>query len=194
MDGILRLVLWALAVLFTAVLTHLAAVLILPDVATRDAYHRLIESVGGGIASGTQGMILLPPVKPDERTIPFRDPALIQGVCFFDLTKAPVRVRTKVEPGRMLSLSFRTAAGRVFYAMTDRGALGGTIDILLLNAAELARLESNDDEPAAPAPELRLQAPAAKGLIIASALVARPGERDDAEAQVHSVICKPEAR
>ncbi|MGD0632781.1 MAG: hypothetical protein ABSA13_00685 [Beijerinckiaceae bacterium] len=173
--------------LLNAVLTHLTAILLLPEVATRDAYHRLADAYGGG-----PGMILLPPAKPGDHVVPFRDPAVVQGVCFFDLAKAPVRIKANIEEGRMLSLSFRTRTGKIFYSMTDRGALDRKIDVRLVSEAQLAELEARDDENKAPAPELRLQAPSATGLVVATALIARPGEQDGAEVRIKAVTCRPD--
>jgi uncharacterized membrane protein len=186
MDRLVRLCLWGLAVLLTAALTHLTAILLLPEVATRDAYHRLADAYGG------TGMILLSPARPGDHAIPFRDPAVVQGICFFDLAKAPVRIKANIEEGRMLSLSFRTRTGKIFYSMTDRGALDRKIDVRLVSEVQLAELEARDDENKAPAPELRLQAPAATGLLVATTLIARPGEQDGAEARVKAVTCRPE--
>lgn len=186
MDRLIRFCLWGLATLLVAALTHWTAILLLPSIAPGDAYHRLMAAYGG------PGMILLPPAKPGDRVIPFRDPAAVQGICFFDLAKAPVRIKTNIEEGRMLSLSFRTRTGKIFYSMTDRGALDRKIDVRLVSEAQLADLEARDDETKAPPPELRLQAPTATGLVVATALVTRPGERDGAETRIKGVTCQPE--
>ena len=168
-------------------LTHLVAVLLLPDVATRDAYDLLAAH-----GYGRDGMSVLPPARPGDTLIPFRDPAAVQGLCFFDLAKAPFRIRTKVEEGRLLTLSFRTRDGRIFYSMTDRAALRGSIDIRLVTPAQLETVADGDDEDAGLPEELRLKAPATAGLIVATALIARPGGRADAEARIKAIECKPE--
>ena len=171
-------------------LTHLVAILLLPNVATRDAYDLLAaRSPHNGAPNG---MALLPPARPGDTLIPFRDPAAVQGLCFFDLAKAPVRVRTKVGEGRLLTLSFRTRGGRIFYSMTDRAALRGTIDIRLVTPAQLETVVDGDDEDAGLPEELRLKAPATTGLMIVTALIARPGDRADAEARISAIECKPE--
>lgn len=171
-------------------LTHLVAILLLPDVATRDAYDLLAARTPHNGAA--LGMALLPPARPGDTLIPFRDPAAVQGLCFFNLAKAPVRVRTKVGEGRLLTLSFRTRDGRIFYSMTDRAALRGSIDIRLVTPAQLETVVDGDDEDAGLPEELRLKAPATTGLMIATALIARPGDRADAEARIKAIECKPE--
>jgi uncharacterized membrane protein len=186
MDRLVRFCLWGLAILLIAALTHFIAILILPYVAPRNAYHRLANAYGG------KGIVILPAAKPGDDVIPFRDPTLVQGICFFDLTQAPVRIKAKVKAGRMMSLSFRTSTGKIFYSLTDRGVLNNMIDIRLVSEAQLAALEARDDDDnKAPAPELRLQAPANTGLIVASAFISRPSEQNEAEAWVKTVTCQP---
>lgn len=173
-------------VLLVAGLTHFLAVLILPEVATKDAY-TLLAAQGH-----PDGMSILPPSRPGDTLIPFRDPATVQGVCLFDLTNAPVRVRASTEPGRLLTLSFRTPGGRIFYSMTDRAALHDRIDIRLVTDSQLNDVEAGDDEDQGLPEELRLKAPGLKGLVVATALVARPSEKSAAEARIHAITCAPE--
>ena len=161
-------------VLLVAALTHLTAILLLPKVATRDAYDLL-----AGQAAANR-MTLFASARPGDKTVPFRDPATVQGLCYFDLSKGPVRVRSKTEDGRLLTLSFRTREGRIFYSMTDRAALRDTIDIRLLTPAQLADVVASDDEDQGLPEELRLQPPTSTGLLVATALVGRPSERADA--------------
>jgi uncharacterized membrane protein len=183
----LHIVLGAAIVLLVAALTHLSAVLLLPRVATRDAYDLLAGS-GGEI----NHMRVLPPARPGDRVVPFRDPAVVQGLCYFDLSKGPVRVKTTTEEGRLLTLSFRTREGKIFYSMTDRAALRGTIDIRLVTAAQLADIVAQDDDDEGLPEELRLQSPGLRGLLVATALIARPSERTDAENRVRSITCASE--
>lgn len=168
-------------------LTHLSAVLLLPNVATRDAYDLLASQ-----DFRRNAMTLLAPSRPGDKLIPFRDPAAVQGLCFFDLAKAPVRVKTKTEEGRLLTLSFRSRDGRIFYSMTDRAALHGAIDIRLVTPAQLEEVTAGDDEDAGLPEELRLKSPTTSGLMVATALIARPSERADAEARIKAIECKAE--
>ena len=178
---------WVLATVLVAGLTHFVAILILPKVATRDAYDRLAAN-----GSAVDHMVLLPTSSPGASLIPFQDPATVQGLCFFDVGKEPVRVKARVEEGRLLTLSFRTREGRVFYAMTDRAALHDVIDIRLVSESQLQLVEAGDDEEQGLPAELRLKTPAPMGLIVATALIARPGDRADAEARIKAIDCRPE--
>ena len=170
-------------VVLTAALTHLSAILLLPEVASKDAVSLLA-------AHNKPNTMALLTAASDP--IPFTDPATVQGVCLFDLAKAPLRVRARTEPGRLLTLSFRAADGRIFYSMTDRAALHDTIDIRLVTADQLKVIEAGDNEDEALPSELRLQAPSTKGLLLVAALVARPSEAQDAADRIKAVSCAPE--
>lgn len=173
-------------VLLVAGLTHFTAVLLLPDVASKDAF-TLLASHGA-----PNRMVILPSSRPGDSLIPFRDPATVQGICYFDVGQTPVRVRTTTEEGRLLTLSFRTPAGKIFYSMTDRAALHDTIDIRLVTDAQLDAVEDQDDEDAGLPSELRLKTPTRTGLIVATVLVTRPSETQDAEARIKAITCAPE--
>ena len=182
----LSLLVGAAIVLLVAGLTHLSAILLLPKVATRDAYD-LLAGLGA-----SDHMKIFPPARPGDSLIPLRDPATVQGLCFYDLSKGPVRVKTQTEDGRLLTLSFRTREGKIFYSMTDRAALRSTIDIRLVTAAQLADISADDDEDEGLPEELRLQAPTLKGLVVATSLIARPSERTDAENRIAAIKCASE--
>ena len=170
-----------------AALTHFSAILLIPHVATEDAYNVLAAK------SAPNTLIVLPSSRPGDKVVPYRDPATIQAICFFDVAKAPIRVRTHTEEGKLLTLSFRTPQGRVFYSMTDRAALKDTIDIRLVTSAQLTAIEDaeTDAEQGLPS-ELRLKVPTLRGLLVATTLVERPSERQDAEARIKAITCAPE--
>ncbi len=167
-------------------LTHFLAVLILPGVASKDAFTLLTPR------DPVNRMSLFPASKPGDDLIPFRDPATVQGVCFFDVGQAPLRIRTKIEQGRLLTLSFRTPQGKIFYSMTDRAALRDSIDIRLVTGGQLDAIEATDEQDAGLPTELRLKAPTVKGLVVATALAARPSEAKDAEERIKAISCAPE--
>ena len=177
--------------LLVAGLTHFVAILILPSVATRDAYSQLAARFGT-VAGLPAGMIPLPPSRPGDDIVPFRDPATVQALCFFDLTKAALRIRTKTDDDRLLMLSFHTTEGRVFYAMTNRAALKQSIDIRLVSASQLKDVEAGDAEDQILPSELRLKSPTLKGLVVATALVARPSEAMAARERIKAITCEPE--
>jgi uncharacterized membrane protein len=186
-DRLFSLLLYATGGLFVAALVHLVAILVMPQVAPRDAYARL-----GAFAKPGQ-MMLLPQALPGHQLTPFEDPALAQAVCLYDLANGPLHLHADLPDNRLLTVSFRTRTGQIFYSMTDRASLHGTIDVRIMTQAQLdAEQASDDDENDQPLKELRLVAPDSKGFVLVNALANYPSERADAEAEVKSVSCAPE--
>jgi uncharacterized membrane protein len=186
MHRLFTLLLYGLGIVFTAGLVHVISIFVMPEVAPNDAFTRL-----SALATANPS-VLLPRALPGQELMPFEDPALAQAVCLFDLTQGSLHVRANPERDELLTLSFRSRTGRVFYAMTDRAAVRGKIDIRILTAAQLEALQAEDDEDNPPQ-ELRLVAPQMKGFVLIDALASHPSERAAAEARVMSVSCAPEA-
>jgi uncharacterized membrane protein len=182
---LLTLCLYGLGVVFMAGLVHLISVLAMPQLAPRDGFTRL-----AAFAKARQP-VLLPQPLPGHEVTPFEDPTLAQAVCLFDLSHGPLRVGASLDQDALLTLSFRSRTGRVFYAMTDKAAVHGKIDIRVMTAAQLAAAQAQDDEDNPPQ-ELRLVAPQPQGFVLIDALAPRPSERAAAEARALSVICAPE--
>ncbi|MCI0600020.1 MAG: hypothetical protein L0Y60_10980 [Beijerinckiaceae bacterium] len=181
-DRLLGMLLWLLAVLAVAGVTHIIAIFALPDAAGKDTYARISE------LAKTGELTILPRGSPEKQLIPFSDPAMVQAVCPFDLSQGGLRLHADVDNDRLLTLSFRTPAGKLFYSMTDLAAQQGKIDVLVLTAGQLESVEAEDDEEN-PSQDLRLIAPGTSGFVVASALAAYPGERGDAEERIKSVSC-----
>ncbi|HEY4848698.1 MAG TPA: hypothetical protein VIH87_13145 [Methylocella sp.] len=184
-DRLLAALLWLLGVLAIAGITHIVAVFALPEFAAKDPYVRISELAKPG------QLTILPPSRPDMQVMPFADPAMVQSVCPFDLSQGGLRLHADVEGGRLLTFSFRTSAGQVFYSMTDLAAQQGKIDVVVLTAAQLEIVEAEDDEDD-PSQDLRLVAPEPQGLVIVGALAVNQSERAEAEERVRSVACTVE--
>jgi uncharacterized membrane protein len=185
-DRLLAALLWLLGILAVAGITHIAAIFALPYIAVKDdIYARILEAAKPG------QMTLLPPARPNKQFLPFTDPAIVQSVCPFDLSKGGLRLHADVEAGRLLILSFRTSTGQVFYSMSDLAAQQGKMDVVVLTPAQLDIVEADDDEDN-PSQDLRLIAPDTKGFVMISALAAYPGERGEAEERLKAVTCDVE--
>ena len=184
-DRLLAGLLWLLGVVFVAGIVHIVAIFALPDFKSKDAFGRFSM-----LAQPAQ-LTLLPHPEPGAEIMPFGDPALAQGVCLFDLSQGPLRLRGDVDGDRLLTLSFRTPEGHVFYSMTDLAAQQGKIDVIVLTAAQLEIVEAEDDEDD-PSQDLRLVAPEPQGFVIVSALALDQGDRADAEKRIKSVVCAVE--
>jgi uncharacterized membrane protein len=184
-DRLLPPLLYFLGVLLIAGIIHIVSVLLMPDIAQQDGFSRLA-------ALGTPGqLVLLPRPEPGREIAPFTDPALVQGLCLFDLDKAPLSIRGEIDGGGLVTLSFRTKSGGIFYAMTDKATQRGAVDIRILTADQSETLEGEDDEQE-PLQELRLVAPERTGLVLINAFVPFPSARADVEAQIKSLTCMQE--
>ncbi len=184
-DRLLAALLWLLGVLAIAGITHIIAVFALPEIAANDTFARISELAKPG------QLTLLPAAGANKQVMPFADPAMVQSVCPFDLSRGGLRLHADVEGGRLLTFSFRTSAGQVFYSMTDLAAQQGKIDVVVLTAAQLEIVEAGDDEDD-PSQDLRLIAPEPRGFVIVSALAAYQSDRADAEERVKPVVCAVE--
>lgn len=182
LDRFLAMPLWLTALVFIAALVHIVSVFALPELAQKDAYSRLSALTQPGELS------LLPQPLPGQEYAPFEDPALVQAVCLYDLDLGPLELSADVVADQLMTFSFRTRTGRVFYSMTDKAASHGKIDVLVLTAKQLEAVEADDDDEELPQ-ELRLTAPEKKGFVLVNALAAFPSDRANVEALVKSMSC-----
>lgn len=177
---------YLLAVFLVAGLVHIATILALPHVATRDAYARLAS------VAQTNRFTPLPQPVPGAELLPMQDPAMVRGVCRYDVNGGPVRLRAEIAGfDGLLTLSFHDRQGASFYATTDRGGLRGRIDVVLLTRNQLETLEELDAEDE-PLEELRLLAPTREGFVLAGSLALDPGDFDAARARLSSISCTQE--
>jgi uncharacterized membrane protein len=187
LDRFLAGLLWCLGILCVAGIIHILVVFNLAKLQRSDPVGRISALIK------PDGLTLLPRASPGAEWAPFSDPALAQGGCLFDLSQSPMRLRGAIEADRMLTLSFRTSDGAVFYSMTDRAAQRGRIDVLVLTPDQLESLEAEADDEDPPAQELRLVAPTTKGFVLVNALAAFPSDRLNAEQRVRAISCEAEA-
>lgn len=177
---------YLLAALIVAGLVHIVTILALPHVATHDSYARLAS------IAQTNRFTPLPQSAPGAELLPMQDPAMARGVCRYDVTNGPVRVRAEIAGlDGLMTLSFHDRRGASFYATTDRGGLRGRIDVVLLTQNQLEALEALDAEDEPPQ-ELRLLAPTREGFVLAGSLALDPGDFDAARMRLSSITCAQE--
>jgi uncharacterized membrane protein len=175
-----------LAIVCFAGIVHIVVILSGPRLVRSDAFARLATLAEPG------RMKLLPRPIPGSALLPFSDPAVARGVCLFDLSKAPLRLQGNPDSDRLLTLSFRTRDGAVFFSMTDRAAVRGSLNILVVSPAQLEEIETSSSAEEESAQELRLVAPATQGIVLVEALSALPGEWTRTEERVQRISCEPE--
>jgi uncharacterized membrane protein len=171
--------------LIVGALVHFVVILIIPVVATRDAFARLDDL---GPVNAT---IELPEASPTERRFPYADPALASAFCRFDLASGPMRVKAPVGRAGFASLSFHTRRGAVFYALTDKAATHGLMEALIVTPAQLRTLVAHDDEDN-PSQDLRVVSTTTEGFVLMRAFSELPSLYAAAEDQASGLSCAPE--
>ena len=167
-----------------AALVHLVVVLLVPLVATRDAFARLAPL---GAPNETS---LLPRADPREKLLPYADPAVAMAICRYDLGSGPIRVSAPA--GRAFaSISFHTRRGLVFYALTDKAATHGVIDAVVATPEDVRAIAASEDQED-PSHDLRVAAPEREGYALIRVFSELPSLYPEAQAQAKQLICKPE--
>lgn len=169
-----------------AALVHFAVVLLVPLVASHDAYARLADLGPPGAT------IALPRGGPDERRFPWNDPAVAASVCRFDLSAGPVRIKAPVGRAGFASMSFHTRRGAVFYALTDRAATHGRMEAVVVTPDQLRVLVAHDDEDD-PTQDLRVVSPTKQGFAVMRAFSELPSLYGAAADQVQAMTCATES-
>ncbi len=175
-----------IAGLLLGAIVHLVSVLALPSLASQTVDTRL------ALLAPRHTVTLLPAAAPGASLLGFRDPAVARAVCRFDLSDGPVRVAGPVPDGFM-SLAFHTPTANVFYALTDRSATRGTLDMVVVTQDQLEDLQSEDPEDE-PVRELRIVSPTTTGFVSLRALALEPSQMTAAEEALRKVRCGPDDR
>jgi uncharacterized membrane protein len=178
----MNLVVFLIGSALLTLLVHLTSLLLLPTLATRDAYSRLSEVVPANSAE------LLPSPTRDATVLPFTDPATVTAICRYDVSDQPVRLRVSA-PGTTVGIVFMRRGARIFYMLNDRSAVRGVIDVLLVTAEQLTRVEAEDPDDQ-PVTEIRLVVPEASGAAVVRALATTPGSVPAIEAQLSETVCE----
>ncbi len=121
----IRLALWLLGALLLAGIVHLTTVLLLPRMATQDAYARV------SAIAPVNAVIPVPSPTPEKAVMPFMDPAFQVSVCRYDLSRGPLKFSVPISQ-TYTSVSFydRDQGARVRSGMGPGGAKcarGGTV-------------------------------------------------------------------
>ncbi|MGC1861035.1 MAG: DUF1254 domain-containing protein [Methylocystis sp.] len=195
-DRAIGLLPWAMAALLIAGVVHIVSVLLMPLVAPRHAYARLVEAAKSDRPANAEtarnGVMLFDPPAPGPQLLPVEDPAMAEGVCLFDLAKGPLRLRVDIDSEDYFGLSFHDPSGAIFHSMTDRASNKGKIDIIVGDARQIEEMETSDYDEAPPL-ETRLTAPSPLGFVLIRALAKRPSDYERARASVEAVSCEIEA-
>lgn len=181
--GSARFVMTTLAGLVLAAIVHIITILAIPALSQRDAAHAYREL-------GTEGHAEPIPAPGNIRGLPAlreADPNVVTSICSYDLSAGPMRIvaRTGSLP---LGLTLHRQGGGVLYAITDRAAIRGTLEFLVMTEAQRDERIAADEEGET-SRELRIVSDTEQGLIVARVLLRLPSDRADAEALATGVAC-----
>jgi uncharacterized membrane protein len=179
---VIRFLLWLLGGVLLGGVVHLATVLLLPRMATQDAYSRLAPF------TTVNKVVPVPHPSPDQATMPFMDPAFAMAVCRYDLTQAPLKFTVPISQA-YTSVSFYTRTDIAYYAINDRAAGRRVIELDLMTPDQHNDLPDNEEITAAD--RLIVESPTNTGLIVIKALAAEPGLLASAQSLLTSAKCQP---
>jgi uncharacterized membrane protein len=114
-----------LAMLATAVIVGVGAVLALPQLIMHVALDRMAERAGVNM------FYHAPLTTPENQTIVRPSPDLAYSACPYDLTKGPVRIEVQPVPGRYSSLSVFDGRTDVIFVRNDAQTKGQPYGITL---------------------------------------------------------------
>ncbi|MGA0531938.1 DUF1254 domain-containing protein [Hansschlegelia sp. KR7-227] len=162
--------LYALAVGLTlAGLVHIGSLLGVPYLARQGPYDRLA-------ALGAEGrFVALPDEGENAGLLPFSDPHFVVAACRYDVGDGPVTVRAAL-PSTYGALSVHNRLGQPYYALTDRAATDGEVEVTILNADDVAAAEL--EPPVEGRPTLRIVSPTPAGFVLLRLFAPGPSARD----------------
>lgn len=164
-----------------AAIAHIVSILAMPSLAERTAYDVLSEQADPNV------MLMLPDPTPHNQALPMMDPAFLSAVCVFDLAEHPLKVRVPATAD-YTSVSFYTATGLAFYALSDQAA-GKVIELELMTASQKAALP--EDEEITAADRLVIESPTSDGVVAVRAYVRERGMREIVRRQLEAATCAP---
>jgi len=178
----IRLALWLLGGVMLGGIVHIATVLLLPAMATQDAYSRLAPMTPANAVTA------IAPPSPDKAVIPFMDPAFAVSVCRYDISEGPLKFSVPVSQA-YTSVSFYTRNDVPYYAINDRAAGRRMIELDLMTTEQRNDLPENEEITAAD--RLIVESPTTTGLIVIKSLAPEPGLLQAARSALARAQCSP---
>jgi uncharacterized membrane protein len=178
----IRLILWLLGGVLLGGIVHLVTVLMLPDMATQDAYSRLSPM------TPVNAVTAIAPPSPDNAAMPFMDPAFAVSVCRYDISDGPLKFSVPVSQA-YTSVSFYTRTEVPYYAINDRAAGRRMIELDLMTTEQRNDLPENEEITAAD--RLIVESPSTTGLIVIKSLAPEPGLLQAARSALAAAQCSP---
>jgi uncharacterized membrane protein len=162
-------ILYVLAVGLTlAGLVHITTLFGVPWMSPHGAYDRLEVLQADG------RFVVLPDEGDGADVLPFRDPAFVVAACRYDLGAGAVTVRAVLPPSYG-ALAVYNRYAQPYYALTDRAATEGAVEVTILDAAEAAGAELEEAPEGRPA--LRIVSPTPTGFVLVRLFAPTPSAR-----------------
>jgi uncharacterized membrane protein len=180
---VIRLLLWFLGAVLLGGIVHLATVLLIPVMATQDAFARV------SAVAPMNTVIAIPGPTPEKALMPFMDPAFVMSICRYDLSRGPLKFSVPISQA-YTSVSFYTRSDVAYYAINDRAAGRRVIELDLMTSAQRADLPENEEITAAD--RLIVTSPTTTGLIVIRALVPELGWMSAARNALAAAQCRPQ--
>jgi len=180
---VIRVLLWLLGAVLLGGIVHLATVLLIPVMASQDAFARL------SAFAPVNTVVAIPAPTPEKALMPFMDPAFVTSICRYDLSRGPLKLSVPISQA-YTSVSFYTRSDVAYYAINDRAAGRRVIELDLMTAAQRADLPENEEITAAD--RLIVASPTTTGLIVIRALVPEPGWISAARNALAAAQCRPQ--
>jgi len=179
----IRMALWLVGALLLGGIVHLVTVLLLPRMATQDAYARV------SAIAPVNAVVPVPSPTPEKAIMPFMDPAFAVSACRYDLSHGPLKFSVPISQA-YTSVSFYTSSDVAYYAINDRAAGRRVIELDLMTARQRAELPQNEDITAAD--RLIVASPTTTGLIMIRALVTETAGTVSARNALAAAQCRPQ--
>ncbi|MGO4704542.1 hypothetical protein AB4072_02040 [Microvirga sp. 2MCAF38] len=161
---------------------HIAVILASPRLAENDAFSRLQDTLE------FEHPTLIDNVGGANTWLPEPDPAIAVAACAFDLSEGPTRISTKTGP-LFQSLSFHTKEDGIFFAVTDRAAVRGELDIVIMTPEQLDAARAIQDDGETVSQDVRIVAPQTEGFVIVRVASPYPSLNTAAENTATAVSC-----
>lgn len=146
---------WIIATIIVAVIVHLIAVKMYPNIIMGAVTGKLEK-----VYKGTNRLIYAPPTTDKSRNVVRPSPDLLYSACVFDVSKNPIRITAKV-PDTYWSISFYESNTDNFFVKNDRQVKSDVAFILVGKGRKVP--DAGDAEV--------IEAPTDKGFFIIRMLV-----------------------
>lgn len=180
---VLRNVTWIVGGLLLAALVHLSVILLVPSLASTDAWTRL------GLFEVGTGFQILPAPSPEQSPIRLADPATAIAICRYDLDDTgPIKITGRLQVAYW-GLSIHNRQGFVFYAINDRSIGDRPLELRVMSPEDISRFRA--DLPDAAEQELLIPSAQAQGFVLVRVILPVASARQRVEAELAKLRCGP---